>query len=213
MIKRLFFLVAFCGLSLSLSAQLAPTFGLRAGLGLSTYTANAEGISISFGNTTKVYVRAFYINPIGGGSSLQLEGGYSGRGLEVDFGDIFGGGGGSTASSINFDVLELGLLYRYDINSLAPAHVYFLAGHVIGYAFNGVRKEGGVTSDVDFNVEGLNRTDVSLEIGGGLAFGPGGRISAEARIGFGLSQLNSDTPDDEGTLKHRVIQIGLGYSF
>ncbi|MEM7573744.1 MAG: porin family protein [Bacteroidota bacterium] len=210
--KQLFLFLACFGLALGLTAQIESTFGLRAGLGLSTYTANAEGISVSFGNSTKLFARAFYINPIGPGSSLQIEGGYSGRGFEIGFGSIFGGSSGS--SSLNFDVLELGLLYRYDINSLAPAHVYFLAGPVVGHAINGVRKESGVSSDVDFDAEELNRTDVSLEIGTGLAFGPGGRISVEARLGFSLSALNKEMPDDEGTtLKHRVIQLGLGYSF
>lgn len=210
--KQLFFLFALSFFTLHLSAQVSGGFGLRAGLGLSTYNASAEGISVSFGKSSKAFARAFYISPISPVSSLQIEGGYSGRGLKINLGGFFGGQGGD--ASINFDVLELGLLYRYDISPEAPAHVYFLAGPMIGYAFNGTRKEDGMSSDIDFEAENLSQTDVSLELGAGLAFGPGGRISAELRFGFGLTNLSQENdPDEEASLNHRVIQIGMGYQF
>ncbi len=89
-----------------------------------------------------------------------------------------------------------------------------LAGPSIGYAFNGKVKSDDTEIDIDFDKDQIKQYDVSalLGIGVELKAGPG-NIFLDARLNWGITNLDDSSNSDDFNWHNRGIGIGVGYIY
>ncbi|MEO0790904.1 MAG: porin family protein [Bacteroidota bacterium] len=188
------------------SAQVESGFGIRAGLGLSKYSVSADGVSVNFGTDPKIFIRGVYVSPVTLGGAIQLEAGYSGRGIDISDDSSLGFIGGE----INFDYFDFGAFYRQQFGAGSVAF-FVLGGPLVSYALSGNEQSGGEERDIDFDNDGINRLDVGIEIGAGILFGTEKNIALEIRYGNGFVDLAEDI--EGGSFTHSAFSFGLGIFF
>lgn len=187
------------------SAQVESGFGLRAGLGLSKYTISVDGTSVNFGTDANIYVRAAYVLPVAFGGAIQLEAGYSGRGIDLN--DSFLGG---DEAALNLSYLDFGAFYRQQFGS-GSVSFFVLGGPLISLGLSGNAEANGIKEGINFEDSGFNRLDLGIELGAGLLFGPQRNIAVEVRYSNGFIDLGQDF--DDGNFTHSAFNFGLGYFF
>lgn len=169
-------------------AMNAQTFGVKAGMNISTLT-NIDGSKSKVGFNAGVLMNA----PLAANFSIQPELLYNSKGVKED-----GGGGGS----INLDYISLPVMFQYN----ATPMFYLEAGPEFGFVVSAKAKGGGATLDIKDEVQGF---DVGIGLGAGYYFIP--KLGITARYVAGLTDVLKDNSGD--SVKNNVFQIGLAYKF
>lgn len=124
--------------------------------------------------------------------------------------------GATVESEFLLNYLELGIMARLDLLEFGDdAGLYVGITPTVGYAISGKYKFkgsfGGMSfddeEDVDFDEDGINRTDFGVGIGAGVNFG---NIFIDARYNLGLANV---ADDDDITVNNKGILVGVGYRF
>ncbi|MBX2870569.1 MAG: PorT family protein [Saprospiraceae bacterium] len=132
--------------------------------------------------------------------SIQPEVMYLGRSYKAD---ILG-----QEVSQNFAYIDVGALAKLRFGSENPINAYIGAGPFLNYAVSGKIKIAGVEDKIDFDQDGIKRTDFSIAAALGLNFNLSDLgFFADVRYILGLGDLD-ENPDRE--VKNRTIGITAG---
>ncbi len=108
----------------------------------------------------------------------------------------------------NFAYLDVGALAKLRFGAENPINAYIGAGPFLNYAISGNIKIAGVEEKIDFDQDGIKRTDFSIAAALGLNFNLSDLgFFADVRYILGLGDLD-ENPDRE--IKNRTIGITAG---
>lgn len=144
--------------------------------------------------------------------SLQLEPMYLEKGGKVELREFFGE---DVAASLRFSYIELPVLLKVSKSS-GPVRPYLILGPRLGYR-TGVKSRDEATGEEetpDDADELFEKWDFGVGAGGGLSFDVGrSTVFAEGRYTWGLTALNKEEEGEDVKLKHRGVQVLVGFTF
>ena len=192
------------------AGQLVPSFGLKAGLNVSSITGN-NITGLDFKSRASFNAGVMADLPFSDLLSFHPELLYSQKGakfngsLEEDNMLV------SVTGSLRLHYLDLPLLLRLKTNGF-----FFEAGPQLGYLL-GVKQEaradalglGSLGSYSDTNLDGYRRLDVGYVVGLGYQLPQG--LELGLRYNGGFSDINN--PSGDPKLRNSVFQAQVGYSF
>jgi opacity protein-like surface antigen len=208
-IKAKLVLLATLFLTWNASAQIA--IGGKLGVNLATWNADeefTEGSDLKYISGPNLGL-AFQIG-VSDMLSIQPELLLLQKGMRME--ESFAGFSYKVLVKINY--LELPVLVKLSFPVGESMSLFVNAGPSIGYALNGktIYIEDGEkdVEDIDFDNDGVNRTDVSMAFGGGASFNVSSvKLLLEARYLYGFSNLNNDE-DENFSVLNRGIGITAG---
>jgi hypothetical protein len=174
-------------LALTASAQLGG--GLKAGLNLANFGADAKDI---FDSKTLVgfHVGGYLTFNVSDALSVQPEVLYNSVGAKSE---------GDGDVDIVVDYISIPVMLLYNVNE----NFNIQAGPQLGLLLGANAKGDGASVDIkDF----FKSTDFGINFGLGANFG---KLNATARYCLGLANVFEDSGDEKGT--NNVIQLSLGY--
>lgn len=201
----------------SLKAQDNPfTFGVKAGVNMSSVTGDDDGTKVRFGYNIGVTVdyainQDWYIL-----SGLQ----YTTKGTNLD--KI-----GSIKPSMHAAYLQLPIHAAYKLEVAPETKLVFHAGPYLAYGINGKSKLG-LNDDVEVDIEGIedleglvnsllnkktNTFDTFKRFDAGLGLGIGaefGKIALDLGWDFGLVNI---VDKGDGTIRNANAYLTVGYKF
>ncbi len=221
-ITKLLSLLAALMIFASANAQIS--IGVRVGANFANQNFDADGLSISPDGLTGL---AFGI-PIEIGITesfaVQPELNFIQKGSSIEFSDEIFGETFESKTDTRINYIEIPILAKVKFGT-ETIDAYLAAGPTIGFGMSGkVETEvtaAGVTEsaeeDIDFDEDGIKRSDIGLSIGAGagIAAGPGS-LFLDLRYVLGLSNIsdNDGVPDDEQVdVTNRGFQVSIGYLF
>lgn len=209
----------------ALTAQ-TNALGLRAGLGFFDQRIAADGIAIELDERSGISAALFYEIGLTPYLSLQPELAFTQKGHKVVSEDGYQSielDGQGNVTSVVTDI-EQRVRYNYlEVPLLAKGHYgneqlrgYALLGPSVGYLLGGdyVEEFGGERTEMPLELteeEGVNRLELSLVAGAGLAYRIGTPwLLAEVRYARSLTSLIDSEEDFEAGLYNRGIQLSVG---
>lgn len=198
--------------------ELAP----EAGVNLAKL-AMGQSMGIDWKNKPSLKFGAAVNIPVLKGLYVQPGLFYAGKGVRFSEEQTISGVTAKAKMRINLDYLEIpvNLMYRYKIGKAGS--IFATAGPYLGFALSGKIKadfEVGPPANIkeseteDLKI-GKDRSDDIKPLDFGLNFGVGYQLPfgvfLRAQYGLGLSNINNN-PDDNYSMKNRVISITLGYA-
>ena len=191
------------------ASQLAASFGLKAGLNVSTITGGGgQGYGYQYRAGFSGGLLADL--PLSDHLSFHPELLYSQKGAKYSGADELGGVPVSINGNLRLHYLDLPLLLRLKSNGL-----FFEVGPQLGYLL-GVKQEATVTvpglpsfTDNDTDLTGHRRLDVGYVLGLGYQLPQG--LEFGLRYNGGISDLQN--PSDDPKLRNSVFQAQVGYAF
>jgi hypothetical protein len=193
------FIAAFIVLFMSAST-LKAQFGVRAGINLANQTFKIDGLSVTPESIIGLNAALFYNVSLSNNLVLQPELSFSQKGSKFDETFL----GEEIKSTINY--LEIPVLLKYKSNS-ERIGFFGQAGPALGFALSGKTTVGDESASIDFEEDGLRRTDLGFHLGAGVSFG---KFLVDARYMLGVANL-SDA--EEGTTRNRGFMLSLGFMF
>lgn len=190
----------------NLSAQLSV--GGRVGINLAKQEIDFQGGSVSTDSKVGLDIGVFADIGITENFSVQPGLHFLQKGLKSD--------DGTSESKGTINYLEIPVHAKYGFGT-ETIRAFVMAGPSFGFGlggksefcFNGDCQE----ADLDFDDDGVKRTDFSLSLGAGVGFGVGeGTLFLDLRYLLGIANID-DSGDDDFTISNRGFQIGLGYMF
>lgn len=157
--------------------------------------------------------------------SIQPELLYSQQGVMQEMSADFFGVAFKVKARTRLNYINLPVLAKV---SFGPENIkgFVTAGPTFGYLLGGnVKSEveaGGQTEEEtqdlsDDDLENMNRMDIGLSFGAGVALGAGpGNLNIDLRYGLGLSDINKidgPKPDNYEAAKNGVFSISVAYLF
>jgi hypothetical protein len=170
---------------------------VQAGVNSSSVSFSVEGFSIETSSLIGFHAGVNYTNKIS--NSLYLTPGLlfsqKGGSLEFDF------GGSSEESKIKLNYVDIPVIFSYQSN---PEKGFFAEG---GPYF-------GILLSADADGEDVKEDFSSLDIGLGLGVGYDlGQFKIGVRYNLGLTDLNAEPGEEEGSAKLTVLQLFGAYKF
>jgi hypothetical protein len=178
------------GIVLAPAAARAQAWGAKGGLNLSTITFE----DLETTGTASAVAGGFIRLPLFAGLGIQAEGLFAQR--RISFGD-------TVRHELNY--LEVPLLARYRVATIAGGTVHVLGGGVLGVRLSADEVIGGQSVDIK---EAYEPIDLGASIGGEVAIAR--RWIVDARYIWGLTNAN-DVPGFD--IKFKTLQITVGYAF
>jgi len=179
-------------------------FGVRAGLNLASVSLDQdlpEGIDI--GNTMGLQIGVDYEMAFSDALYFNPAVMFSTKGFKYT-GEFFGEKFEST-SSLKYIEIPLDFVYKMGAEGMQFG---VFGGPYLGYFMGGTVSIEDESEDIDSDE--VNSIDFGLNFGLGMYLN---NISLRASYGLGLSKINSDDTDGEGSIKHKVISLTAGYRF
>lgn len=179
------------------STTIYGQFNVQAGVNSSSISFSVEGLSLETSSLIGFHAGVNYKNKVG--NSLYVTPGIlfsqKGGSLKFDF------GGSSEESKIKLNYVDIPVMITYQSN---PEKGFFAEG---GPYF-------GVLLSADADGEDVKETFNSLDIGLGLGVGYDlGQFILGVRYNIGLTDLNADPGEEEGSAKLTVLQLFGAYKF
>ena len=211
--KNIRLLSLFTALLLTFTATAQISVGVRVGANFANQDFEAEGLSISPDGITGLSFAVPVEIGITESFSVQPELVYIQKGSSFDF-EFYGY---TTKQETTINYFEIPILAKYKFVT-EPVQAYIAAGPVIGFGLggtisaevNGQKEE----EDIDFERDGLKKSDFGLSIGAGVGFGAGpGQVVVDLRYILGLSNIADLEDGEDGSIKNRGFGIGVGYMF
>ncbi|MBK0380877.1 porin family protein [Mucilaginibacter segetis] len=204
--KKLLLSIALFSAVTTAFAQSA-SFGIKGGVNFADVAASSGSFSATLGSLTTFSVGAF-TDIKAGAISVQPGIYYTGKGFKTVT---------TSTESVSLDLkyVEVPVNFVYHVPAVV-GDVYFGAGPYAAIGVNGKAKaKSGSDSyeeDVTFGdgPEDIKKTDFGLQFIGGFHFSKGLLIGVNYDLG--LSDISNDDSTD-GTLKHRVWGISVGFTF
>jgi hypothetical protein len=206
--KKLFLSLAIVVTALAAShAQVSG--GLKAGLNLATWGADAEDAKIR----PSLHVGGYLNLGLTEQLSFQPELLYNSVGAKFEGSESQGGNSYSYESTVKVSYISLPLNLQYSFGNfnvhLGP-QVSFLASakeeSEETITFGGVKETESSDEDIK---EFMKGTDFGLNFGFGLKFN---KLDVTARYSLGLTNISDDEDnDDDSKITNNVIQVSLGY--
>ncbi|PHI18152.1 hypothetical protein CEQ90_19380 [Lewinellaceae bacterium SD302] len=197
------FLLTIIGLSLAFSTLSAQDFGLRIGLNSTNAKVDFDDAEIETDGQTNLALGAFVNIPLGTEVfSIQPEITYLNRGYstEVEVGDFL-----EFERTVAY--LDLGVLARLNFGSDDGLGFYVGAGPYYSYAISGTQTVLGDESDIDFDADRVNRSDLQLAGAAGVTINLGIKVFAEARY---MGSLGNQSDLDDVEIRQRSIGLHAG---
>ncbi len=215
---RYVYIFSFQLLAVSLLAQ--SNYGLRTGLNLADYNdafaMDSLGQSEAAVKRLGFHTGIFYNFAGGGLFSMQPELGYSQKGIRYKDGN-------NLIAQRSLDYLEFNILGKTNIFGTEYLKTYIHLGPGFNYLIAGkdkIQTANGIENrKIDFDTESLNRVDLSIHAGLGMAIKIGfeNALFIETRYSLSIYDLNDipDTqqPDGYEQINHRVLGITIGYVY
>lgn len=199
-IKTSLAILAFLVISQFSFAQL--NFGVRAGVNIANMNFDLDGVSLEPSSIIGINVGALLNIGVTEDFSVQPEVNFIQKGSKIDETDL------TPEFKTTFNFIEIPVLAKYAFGGESIGG-FVQAGPSFGFALNGTNKAGDESEDIDFDEDGIKRTDFGLQFGAGISFG---NFFVDARYLLGLANLD-DSGDDSVTTKTNGINIGVGYMF
>jgi Outer membrane protein beta-barrel domain len=192
--KKLFILaLAATGLT---SAKAQIQFGVKAGLNIATLSLSSDlSGSESLKSKTDFNAGVLASIPLFKSFTLQPEINYSGQGAK--------GSDGTTTTTLNYDYINVPVLFKYNHSS----GLFAETGPQIGFLIGANAKADSQSEDIKNET---SSTDFSWCFGLGYKI-PEMNLGIDIRYNLGLS--NTIKSSDEGTSKNSVFQFGIFYLF
>lgn len=121
---------------------------------------------------------------------------------------------GATYELKNFmNYLEVPVLFKGKFGG-EKLRFNVLAGPTFGYALDGKIKIEDEETDIDFDESELKRTEIGALLGVGMSYTAGpGAIFLDARLGWGITNLDDSSNSDNFHWHHRGVSVGAGYIY
>jgi hypothetical protein len=179
----------------------AQIFGIRGGVNIANLTITSQGTDIASNSVT-----GFHLGPVADfklKKNLHLNTGllYSSKGYKISL------DAESTTYKMNYLDVPLNLAYNFPLGN--KSYAFIQSGPYLGYVINGKLIFGSESEAIKIGEGGLKRYDLGLGFGAGLGFRS---FTASLNYQLGLTNLNND-PEDDSTLKNRVIQLSVAILF
>lgn len=197
----LFTLLAAC---LLLSGQLfAQDFGVRVGLNSTNATIDVGDIEVNTDGQTNLALGVFLNLPVGTEVfSIQPELTYLNRGYKL--GESLGVNIGSDVSIAYFD---LGALARLNFGADEPLGFYIGAGPYFSYALSGTVEIAGDETDIDFDTDEYNRSELQVAGAAGITINAGLKFFGEVRY---MGSLSNQSSVDNVDIRQRALGVHVG---
>lgn len=202
LISVCFGFVLFLSTSCMLQAQ---DFGLRAGILASDASIDFSQADIETEGATN-FVAGVYVDiPIGVGSfSVQPELNFMGRAYTYEISSF------DLSYEYTASYFDIGALLKYNFNRTGPFGFYAGVGPYLNYALKAQVVENGDERDVDFDVDGIRRQEITIGTALGVIFGSNMKFFGEFRY---ISSLTDQTEDKDYDLKQRGVMLTAGVVF
>lgn len=202
--KKSLLFTLLCACLLSGSQLFAQDFGVRVGLNSTNASFDAGNNEINTDGQVNLALGIFLNLPVGEGVfSIQPELTYLNRGYNAT----------ESISGINFgsDVtvayLDLGALARLNFGVDSPIGFYVGAGPYFSYALSGTVESNGTETDIDFDVDGFNRSELQVAGAAGLVIDAGIKFFGELRY---MGSLSNQSTVENIDIRQRAVGVHVG---
>jgi opacity protein-like surface antigen len=200
--KKLLFAAALAVSASAATAQVAPTFGLKAGLNFADYKRDLSTEDESSDRRIAYHFGAFANVPLGGMFRINPE-----LLLSAEGGEVKSGSGSTEVKSVlKLNYINVPVMFQYS----NPSGFFAETGPQIGFLASAKNKtETGGDNEQEIDVkDAYSGTNISWGIGLGYKLPAG--IGIGARYNYGLSNISDVNGID---IKTSAIQLSLLYSF
>jgi hypothetical protein len=176
--------------------------GVKGGLNVATITFSGNDAGPSLDPRIGAVVGGFVTLPIAAWIEVQPEVLYAMKGGTLDDRGV--------ESHVDLDYLDVPVLARISRRGAGRRHYYVAGGPSFGLRLRARSRVdfGSSTEEIDIS-DDLERLDLGIAVGGGVAFGA---IVFDGRYTFGLTDIDRDKTDDV-TMKNRTISVTVGVKF
>lgn len=171
------------------SLTFAQTFGVKAGLNISTISGDDTKAKAGFYGGVLMNV------PVASSFSVQPEILYNGIGAKSD---------GSIDAKLNLDYISVPVMFQYN----ATPQFYLEAGPQFSFLINSKLKYQSSSLDAKDIIKGF---DFGIGLGAGYFFTK--NIGVNARYIAGVTNITKEVNGFQADGKNNVFQIGLAYKF
>jgi hypothetical protein len=207
--KKLLLSMALLAASASAFAQI-PQFGIKGGVNFADVSVSSGSVSASLGTLTTYSVGVF-ADLKAGAISIQPGLFYTGKGFKATNGNTADG-----SAELNLHYLQVPVNFVYHL-PIVVGNIYFGAGPyaAMGISGKGKGNDGSgtiVSEDVTFGdgPEDIKKMEYGLQGIAGLQLKGGFLVGLNYDLG--LSNIANDT-NGEGSIKHKVFGVSVGFTF
>lgn len=184
--------------------------GLKVGVNVASNVFEGQTAGEYDGRRLGMIAGGFAVLPVGGPLAVQIEALYSQKGSKLSL------EGTEIEAALELNYLDFPLLARFQVPGSGTTRFHAFVGPSLGYRISARSKLTDYTFDFaegsSENIEDdVKRFDLGLVAGAGADIGR--RFVVDARYSWGLGSLSKDDPDENFTIKNRVLSVMAGVRF